>query len=194
MLETGKNRATFYEIAIANIKRTGINELLQYLDSTDFFIAPCSKAHHLAERGGLCLHSLNVYNAILTICAAFDIDINDAKILETITIISLFHDVCKTNFYKQEMKNVKKNNQWVQEPQYVIDDRFPIGHGEKSVIEILRCMPLTNEEILAIRWHMNGFDSAVKGGDYSLSNAQTKSVFVTLLQIADMTATFILEK
>ena len=36
---------------------------------------------------------------------------------------------------------------------YDIEDQFPAGHGEKSVILILRYIQLTDEEIMAIRWH-----------------------------------------
>ena len=37
---------------------------------------------------------------------------------------------------------------------YVKKDRFPMGHGEKSVYLIARFMKLEDEEALAIRWHM----------------------------------------
>ena len=43
-------------------------------------------------------------------------------------------------------------------------DRFPFGHGEKSVFLISRFMRLTDEEALAIRWHMGAYDDAARGG------------------------------
>jgi len=50
------------------------------------------------------------------------------------------------------------------------------------------------DELLAIRWHMGGFDSAVKGGDYSLSKAQDSSKLVTLLSVADLISSNLLEE
>ena len=57
-----------------------------------------------------------------------------------------------------------------------INEKFPIGHGEKSCIILQWYIKLTMDELLAIRWHMSGFDAAVKGGDYGLSKAQDISI------------------
>lgn len=187
-----ENKQTFYTILKDNVHREGIDELIKYLEQSDFFIAPCSTKFHLACRGGLCQHSLNVYSALIKLSESFGINI--VENIETITIISLLHDLCKVNFYSEELKPVKKNNQWVHEKAYVVDDLFPCGHGEKSVIRILQYMKLTTEEILAIRWHMGAWDNAVKGGDFSINTAQDKSKFVALLHCADMIASQIIEK
>lgn len=50
-------------------------------------------------------------------------------------------------------------------------------------------MRLSIDELLAIRWHMGGFDSATKGGDYGMSGAQEKTKLVTMLQVADTLST-----
>ena len=52
---------------------------------------------------------------------------------ETIAIVSLLHDLCKINCYKKGTRNVKKDGQWIQVPNYEYDDQLPYGHGEKSV-------------------------------------------------------------
>ena len=44
------------------IKRKGIDKLLEYLETTDFFTAPASTAFHGAHERGLVLHSLSVYD------------------------------------------------------------------------------------------------------------------------------------
>ena len=54
-------------------------------------------------------------------------------------------------------------------------------------------MKLTPDEYLAIRWHMNGFDSAVKGGDRAMNAAAEKCKLVPMLQLADMEASHMLE-
>ncbi|MFA8374014.1 MAG: hydrolase, partial [Akkermansia muciniphila] len=65
--------------------------------------------------------------------------------------------------------------------------------GEKSVILILRHMPLTDEEITAISWHMGAFDSRA-GAGRSLSSAWEKCPLALHLHLADMEATWFDEK
>ena len=112
------NKQKFIDIAKTNIKRDGINELLAWLETTDFFTCPASAKFHSAEPGGLCFHSLNVYERLLKL--AKDEYGEENVNLESVSIIALFHDICKCCFYKQEMRNVKENGEWVQKPYYVI--------------------------------------------------------------------------
>lgn len=67
--------------------------------------------------------------------------------------------------------------------------KIPAGHGEKSVILILQFMHLTQEEILAIRWHMGQYDFYARGGGYDLDNAFRQSKLAVMLHLADMMAT-----
>jgi hypothetical protein len=69
---------------------------------------------------------------------------------------------------------------------------FPYGHGEKSVFLIERFLRLKPAEAVAIRWHMGGFDDAAKG--YNLSAAYRQYPNAMLLHIADMKATYLLDK
>ena len=48
--------------------------------------------------------------------------------------------------------------------------------------------------MLAIRWHMGAFDSAVKGGSYDMNNAFAGSRLAAMLHIADMMATHLDER
>ena len=77
-------------------------ELLNYLDSTDFFEAPASTRYHLCEDGGLVQHSLNVYENLVKVIEflkTFDsnIEVNE----ESIVLTALFHDLCKANKYEK---------------------------------------------------------------------------------------------
>ena len=183
------NKEEFLRIARENIKREGLEELLNFLETTDFFTAPCSTKFHLAEKGGLCLHSMNVYDRLIRLCAD---EYGEEKMnLESITICALFHDVCKCCFYKVEMRNVKENGEWVQKPYYAVDDQLPYGHGEKSVYMVNGYLRLTREEALAINWHMGGYDKRVIGGDMSIANAYYKYPLCTLTHIADIMATYL---
>lgn len=183
------NKEKFLNIARTNIKRAGINEFLAWLESTDFFTCPASAKFHSAEPGGLCFHSLNVYNRLLKL--ATDEFGKDNVNLESIAIIALFHDVCKCCFYKQEMRNVKENGEWVQKPYYVIDDQLPYGHGEKSVYMINGYLRLTREEALAINWHMGGFDKRTQAGGNEMSASYYKYPICVLTHIADVMATYL---
>lgn len=176
-------------ICSGNIQRDGIDALLEWLQKHDFFSAPASTKYHGNYVGGLCEHSLNVYYELDKLNALYGCAYSD----ETLAIVALFHDVCKTNFYKPAVRNVKVDGQWTTKEVWEIDDSYPLGHGEKSCIIIQRFMQLTFEELLAIRWHMGAFDNAVKGGDYSISKAQDKSKLLTLLQMADMAASQLVE-
>ena len=92
------------------------------------------------------------------------------------------------------MRN-RKNPQgvWESVPFYTIDDQFPYGHGEKSVFLIERFFRLNTEEAVAIRWHMGGFDDAVRGGSFSLAHAYAKYPLAVKLHIADLEATYLQE-
>ena len=63
-IDCKKNHDEFVALLRAS-KREGVEQLIIYLESTDFFVAPCSTRFHLSEPGGLCQHSLNVLNDIL---------------------------------------------------------------------------------------------------------------------------------
>ena len=184
-----ENKQEFLKIARENIKRDGLEDLLKWLESTDFFEAPASSKFHSAEAGGLCFHSLNVYKRLLEM-AEKEYGENFNK--ETITICALFHDVCKCCFYKTEYRNVKdENGNWIKKPYYAIDDPLPYGHGEKSVYIINGYMRLTREEALAINWHMGGFDKRVAGGDYQFSKAYYKYPICVMTHLADVMATYL---
>ena len=50
------------------IDRAGADELLKWLKTTDFFIAPASTKYHGSHEHGLLEHSLNVYQNLKRIC------------------------------------------------------------------------------------------------------------------------------
>lgn len=190
-IEIQKNTEEFISL-LKSTERKGIDSLINWLkNSTDFFTCPASTKYHLARKGGLLQHSLNVYNQLIKEIA---IDCSEDEIPEEmfseIIIVSLLHDICKANFYTVKEKNVKnKDGAWVKEPYYSIDDKFPLGHGEKSVILIQKFIDLTDDEIMAIRWHMGGFES--KDNYQYLSGAFSKCQLALSLHIADLKATYI---
>lgn len=169
------------------IKRPGIEGLIEWLETTDFFEAPASAKYHGAYPEGLINHSMNVFNRL----TRKRLDFPEGTTMETVAIISLLHDVCKTNFYRPEEIKQEHGQQVIQ---YGYDNKLPIGHGEKSVILIQKHMQLTDEEIIAISWHMGAFDERVKGGSKELSQVWEKYPLAFLLHIADMEATWLDER
>lgn len=174
----------FIRIYQQSITRPGADKLLAWLEQTDFFEAPASTRFHSSFPGGLCHHTVGVFQRLTmlldTIPGAPDCT------PETVAIAALLHDVCKANFYAVEMRNRKNDRgQWEKYPFYIVDEKFPYGHGEKSVFLIERFMHLTNEEAVAIRYHMGAFDDGTR---QSFCHAVEKFPLAFYLHTADMMA------
>ena len=185
-------KAEFIDVFTKYITREGADKLLEYLSNSDFFTAPASARFHLAERGGLCQHSINVYKRLLQIVKSeYGENYHDVVSDETVAICGLLHDVCKVNYYVVDYRNVKEDNVWVKKPYFRVEEKFPYGHGEKSVFIVSQYIKLTAEEAMAINWHMGGFDERVKGGNFSLSDAYAKYKLALFMHVADITATYI---
>ena len=183
-------KAEFTRIYTENITRPGSEKLLDWLSTTDFFTAPASTRFHGACECGLVMHSVNVYNVLTE--RYFTQEDNR----ESFAIISLLHDLCKANYYKSGTRNVKNEatGQWEKVPTYNVQDAFPYGHGEKSVYLIERFIRLKPAEAIAVRWHMGGFDDAVRGGSYAISNAYNDYPLAVKLHLADLESTYLVEK
>lgn len=189
-VEEAKNE--FISIFKQNIKREGADKLLDYLIKSDFFTAPASSRFHNNFEGGLCLHSINVYNRFKKLVVSeYGENYTNVVSDETLAICALLHDICKVDFYTVEMRNVKVDGTWVQKPFYAIKDALPYGHGEKSVYIISGFIKLTREEALAINWHTGGFDLRVKGGSYSLAEAYYTYPLALIFHLADMQASYL---
>ena len=198
-------RADFLAVYNRSVnRREGAVAMLKWLENeTDFFTAPASSKHHLAQPGGLVVHSLNVWRRLREITVRDLTDryapgvchISEAE-EETVAILGLLHDVCKAGVYHQETKRRKNpdTGKWEDYLGYTFRDPFPLGHGEKSLFLITRHMALTEEEALAIRWHMGAYDDAVKGGSRSMTEAMNLTPWVWRLQEADMCAAWIDER
>ena len=124
--------------------RKGIDKVLVELEKIGFYDAPGSVEHHSAYRGGLAEHSIKVYEAAMKLKEGNPSEYGGIG-ADSIIITSLLHDICKADVYF--IKSDGKPG--------VSFKKFPIGHGEKSVIMLLRIgLELSEEEMLAIRWHM----------------------------------------
>ncbi len=181
-------RDEFIQIFTENVQRPGAKELLSWLQNTDFFTAPASTKYHCACENGLVMHSVSVFNTMME--KHFEGGVDS---VESFAICALLHDVCKAEFYKISTRNVKNEltGQWEKQPFYSIEDKFPFGHGEKSVFLIERFMRLHLDEAMAIRWHMGSFDDSQ---GFTLSQAYEKYPLAVKLHLADLESTYLREK
>ena len=54
-------------------------------------------------------------------------------------------------------------------------------------------MRLKNEEAVAIRWHMGGFDDSAKAGSFTIATAYEKYPIAVKLHLSDLEATYLHE-
>ena len=138
---------------LRSTNREGMEDVINFLEKSDFFKAPASTRFHGDYEGGLLEHSMKVYEILKDKVKTASITIDTP--IESIIIMSLLHDVCKANYYKVDYRNAKNAlGEWEKVPYYTVDDTIPYGHGEKSVMMLTEYVKLTNEEKYAIRWHM----------------------------------------
>ncbi len=187
------------ETALQQASREGLDRLVNYLASTDYYTAPASTRFHGNYEGALAEHSLNVAALLLRKNEQLGLGLPKG----TCILAGLCHDLCKVNFYVQDYKNQKvyKENgtkfdakgrfDWETVPTYTISDNFPCGHGEKSVIMLQNFLRLTQEEILLIRWHMGPFAAA---NEYDFNTATDFKPEIVAMFTADMEASALFEE
>ena len=193
---------------VSSIKREGaqIDRLIKKLENSDFFYAPASTKYHAAYEGGLCEHSLNVYNQLARLVKTIPGLDPYCYDEDSIKIIALFHDISKMNIYEKSTRNVKRycedgdkfdemgRFRWVSEPSWKTKDKkFVYGSHEMNSEYIIRqFIPLTIDESVAILHHMGtmNYDSAQD----NVAEVYTQYQLSLLVHFADMLATYIDER
>lgn len=193
-----------FEHLLKSTKRAGIEDLIEFIRKSDFYTAPASTRFHSCHEGGLLEHSLNVYDRLIS---KFNDELWESSVKvgsDSLIIAALLHDLCKSYFYGTELKNKKEYHDkgsksdsngrfdWVTVPSYVVDDKIPYGHGEKSVMMIEEYIKLKPIERYSIRWHM-GF-SEPKENWNTLGTAMRKYPLILALHMSDLESTYLLEK
>lgn len=199
--QISENKQDFCEL-LSKITRPGANitGLLNFLEASDFFVAPASTKFHSSYKGGLCQHSLNVYYNLYTLCTKNDMTTYDK---ESILICGLLHDLSKVNYYKTTYKNVKKYHEfgakrdeggtfdWVSEQSYMIipeEERFIYGNHEATAeYMVSNYIPLTTEESIAILHHHGEIGN---NSQPQASMVYGRYPFAMLLHVADMISTY----
>jgi hypothetical protein len=201
------------------IKDADLKGLNNWLEKSDFFIAPATLRYHGSYPGGLCEHSLNVYDNLVKLASIFatrfepqwDTDAQGNPIKETLRtvevnqysadtlkIVALMHDIGKTNIFTTYKRNVKneETGKWEQKQEYKVkeaNERFIYGNHEQNSEFIAHTFfPLSVEESSAILNHLGGM-----GADSAQMIAPivySKYSLALLLHMADLIACYIDEK
>ena len=207
-----------FEGHLSRVQREGVDRLLDYIRKSDFYTAPASTKYHSSFKGGLLYHSLQVYECLDKKTSGSEYNVwrepldTDKVDAESIIIVGLLHDICKTYFYGSELRNQKTYDPdkvataemrqvkhdsngdfiWETVPVYTVDDKVPYGHGEKSVMMIEEYIKLKPVERYAIRWHM-GF-SEPKELYNTLTAAIERYQLILALHEADLEASYVTEE
>ena len=161
------------EKALESTGREGIIKVISELRRLKFYDAPGSIKYHSNYRGGLAEHSLKVYLYAMKLKREHP---NQFGVVpdESITLAALLHDLCKADVYFMKADGTPGKSL----------RSFPIGHGEKSVIMLLRLgLEMTEEEMLAIRWHMGPCTFQEKSVDKENYDAARKSPAHSLIDL-----------
>lgn len=202
-----ENEQRFIEL-INSIDRPGMRkeELVARLQNSDFFTAPASTKYHAAYKGGLCQHSLNVYDNLCKLAEMKGLYGAENCIHEdSIKICGLLHDLAKISFYETCYQNKKFYSEngskkdeggrydWVAVSSYkVIDqnERFLYGNHECTSEYLVRCfVPLSLDESVAFIHHHGSmsFDSAKD----DIGAVFNRYPLACLLYMADMMGAYI---
>lgn len=208
------NKARFIDlinsITIEGMDKTG---LIKWLSSSDFFSAPASTKYHCDYAGGLCEHSLHVYDNLVRLVKEFDttssikedVDPKTNEVIyaqyvpnlpfseDSLKIVALLHDISKANYYESYARNVKdEQGKWTQVSEYRVKDsqsRFLYGnHETTSEFMAHSFCPLTVEESIAILHHHAGMSNDCAQDD--LSAILNKYPLALFLHLADMLACY----
>lgn len=159
------------------------------LRALGFFDAPASKGHHLAVKGGLAIHSVNVTTWLLKLTETMGVKWPRP---ESPYIVGMLHDLVKCKCYTLDEQEVEIAWDMRREKKIVIAYKQPAypGHGVASALIItaeLGLMLLPAEQA-AIVGHMGAFclaDNELKEYDAML-DAYPREIIAT--HTADMLA------
>ena len=177
---------------LRSTNRVGIDNLLFWMEQNGFYDAPCSSRYHLAKRGGLAEHSLNVFkNAISIIEPLYVKEGKELKpsFIDSVAICSLLHDLGKTGQFGK--RNYIERNE--DHPEYNFKpfeynkDLLYVPHEVRSIAIASQFIDLSEEEQFAILYH-NGLYGELK----SIRGNETELYMI--LHFADMWASRVTEK
>lgn len=198
-----------FDTLLSSISRSGadLEGLKECLAYYGFYSAPASTKYHSSFSGGLCQHSLIVYDLLKKLTDQYCPGMYPE---DTIRIVGLLHDIAKSNYYVEEVKNRKvyQNNgskidsvgryDWESYTGYSIngpENRNLLGTLEENSYYIVsQYIPLTLEESSALLNHCGGVEGSSSSMNRDLSAIFRRYPLVALLHMADFLASYVVEK
>lgn len=222
--EIESNKERYIEL-IKGITRenSDIDRFLRWIEKSDFFSAPASTKFHAHYDGGLCQHSLNVYDNLVKLVDTFashieyeevedkdtgEITVKENKIHDisedSIRIVSLLHDLAKVNFYESYMRNVNTGETdpktgrtiWTQVKDYKIrpaQDRFVLGSHEQISEYMARTFFPLTVDESAAILNHHG-GKGFDSAQTDLAPIYNRFTLALLLHMSDMISTYVSEK
>ena len=157
-------------------------KLINELEEAGFFTAPCSTQYHLAKKGGLLEHSLNVSSLAEDIGELLGFE-NEK--LDSLITCALLHDVGKMGQFGKPnyVENILKSGEQSKSKPYASNKELMyVPHEIRSIQIVEKYIDLTEEENFAILHH-NGMYGDLK---YTLQGKETPIQLI--LHFADMWA------
>ena len=193
MLDMEKNKERYLKLLEEVLHEEDFNNIKDWLETGDFFSAPASTKYHLHGEGGLCQHSLNVYDCLSKKLKDWGLEYPE----NSIRIVSLMHDWCKINVYVKSTRRVPPERsgtgKWETEELWVKDDAYHLGHASKSVYLIQQFIPLNMLEIEAIHSHMGSTDLSTMFNSFDLNSIFSVNPLAICLHLADMESSYLME-
>ena len=135
--EIERNKSEISSLLL-EINRNCMRNIIRYLEESGFYEAPCSTCRHHNWRGGLAEHCLGVYRIAS--------EMNNKLPHDSLVIAGILHDICKASKLYFDADGVIRHRH-----------THIKGHGRRSIKLLEKCgLSLTEDERLAIRWHMGG--------------------------------------
>lgn len=139
-----QSKISKFKIMEWEIPAKKVEELAEKLQSMGFFEAPASTRYHGAFPGGLFEHSYQVTAELVNMTARLGLKWSRP---ESPYLVGMLHDLCKCDQYEKNEDGSFSHRA----------GQILCGHGDKSAILAQQLFPLTEEEIMCIRWHMGAY-------------------------------------
>ena len=186
----GDNPVDIFRDALMKTKREGMTDLLDFIQDIGFLDAPCSGGNHLAKKGGLLEHSVNVLKYAEKIGVALLGGAEYNKVQDSVVIAALLHDLGKCGDYDKPMyvDNILKSGKPSEAKPFKRNpDLLAVPHAVRSIKLATLYIDLTEDEEWAILCHDGLYD-------FMYRDLKGKETWLQLIiHWADMWASHIIE-
>lgn len=181
---------------LMSTNREGMENLVEWMDKSGFFEAPCSTQHHLCKKGGLAEHSLNVFKQMDELAHTLLSTKDYTAMMDSVVICSILHDIGKCEqfgkryYVENYLAKTDKDGNPVRstaKPYITNAELLNVPHEIRSLLIAVKFIDLTEDEQFAILYH-NGMYGDLK---YQLNGKETP--LYLLLHMADMWCSRVVE-